>query len=219
MVADNRPWMLSRALCAKQLSAAYCRKARRIRQDHIAAEFGISKIPLRETLLRLEGQGLVTVLPRRGVFVTETSSEKLEDIFQIRLALEPQVLEVAIPNMTEGVFSSCEQFIERMAQRDTEELGKLNWQFHRALYAPSGREMSLQILENMSVHVDRYVRLHMGLIDLSRNSNDEHWQILQACRKKEVKTAKRLLSDHIYGVLKSMEKFLARKKRRAGKGN
>jgi DNA-binding GntR family transcriptional regulator len=182
-----------------------------IRQDHIAAELGISKIPLREALSKLEGQGLVTMMPRRGAVVTLVSPAQIEEIYQVRLVLEPQVLRAAIPLIAERDFVEAERLIDQMEQGETEELGKLNWRFHRALYAPSGRELTLQILENLHFHVDRFVRLHMGLIDLSRASNAEHRHILKACRNRDVELADDLLRAHLDGIRRSMEEFFSRK--------
>lgn len=181
-----------------------------IRQDHVAAELGISKIPLREALSRLEGQGLVTMLPRRGAIVTTVSPEKIEDIYQTRLALEPQVLAGAIPHQTRADLDAAERLVGEMDQRGTEQLGRLNWQFHRALYAPSGREVALQILETLHIHVDRCVRLHMALIDRSRVSNMEHRRILDACRNGDVAVAQSLLHDHLDGIRRVMAEYFSR---------
>lgn len=181
-----------------------------IRQDHVAAELGISKIPLREALSKLEGQGLVTMLPRRGAIVSPVSAEKIEDIYQIRLALEPQVLAAAIPHQTGPDLAEAERLVNEMDERSTEQLGRLNWRFHRALYAPSGREVALQILETLHIHVDRCVRLHMALIDRSRVSNMEHRRILDACRNGDAATAQRLLHDHLDGIRRVMAEYLSR---------
>ena len=171
-----------------------------LRQEHIARKFGISKIPLREALAKLEAGGFVTTHARRGAFVSDISAEKIEEIFQLRLSIEPDVLRHAIPRMTAEDALVSDQWIEKFAKADTGELGVLNWEFHRSLYLPSGRELSLQILGNLHLHVDRYVRLHMGFVDTKKESNDEHRALLAACRKRNVELAVKILHGHIDNI-------------------
>jgi DNA-binding GntR family transcriptional regulator len=192
-------------------------QGRSIRQDRVAAELGISKIPLRETLSKLEGQGLVTILPRRGAFVTEMSAAKIDDVYHMRLAIEPQLLAVAIPRMTESDFILAKRLIDQMQESNTEQFGKINWQFHHSIYAPSGRKMSLKVLENLHVHADRYVRLHMSLIDISRASNVEHRRILEACRKRKVAKATQILREHLNGIRIVIAKYFLRVEKLASK--
>jgi DNA-binding GntR family transcriptional regulator len=154
-------------------------------------------VPLREALAKLEAGGFVTAHPRRGAFVTEISADKIEEIFQLRLSIEPDVLRHAIPRMTEEDMATADRVINKFAKADTGELGVLNWKFHRALYLPSGRELSLQILGNLHLHVDRYVRLHMGFVDTKKESNEEHRALLVACRKRNVDLAVKILRAHI----------------------
>lgn len=171
-----------------------------LRQEHIARKFGISKIPLREALAKLEAGGFVTTHPRRGAFVSEISAEKIEEIFRLRLSIEPDVLRHAIPRMTAEDMAGAGQVIEKFAKADAGDLGVLNWEFHHALYRPSGRELSLQILSNLHLHVDRYVRIHMVFVDTKKESNDEHRMLLAACRKRDVESAVKILHAHIDNI-------------------
>jgi DNA-binding GntR family transcriptional regulator len=172
-----------------------------LRQDIIAAKLGISKVPLREALTKLEAFGFVTIYPRRGVVVSEMKPETIDEIFHMRLALEPAVLEFAMPRLKAEDLARADAIIERFdTSEGTLDLGKLNWEFHRTLYAPSGRHLTLQTLDNLHLHVDRYVRLHMGLADLSRDSNNEHRAIVAACRDRNSKLAVKILRGHIENI-------------------
>lgn len=180
-----------------------------LRQERIAQKFGISKIPLREALARLEAGGFVTTHPRRGVFVSTISTEQIEEFFQLRLSIEPDVLRYALPRMTEEDMAAAARAIETFEIADNRDLGKANWEFHRTLYAPSGRKLTLQILENLHLHVDRYVRLHMGMLDTGKHSNNEHRQLLQACRKRDADLAVRILRAHIDNVRSAIQALVA----------
>lgn len=180
-----------------------------LRQERIAQKFGISKIPLREALAKLDSGGFVTTHPRRGVFVSEVSAERIEEIFQLRLSIEPDLLRFAVPRMTAADFAAVEAVIEKFDTAETSRIGEINWELHRALYAASGRELSLQILGNLYLHVDRYVRLHMGMIDKQKNSNDEHRALLDACRRREIVQAVEILRTHIDNVRLAICHFFA----------
>lgn len=182
-----------------------------LRQERIAQKFGISKIPLREALAKLDAGGFVTTHPRRGVFVSEISAEKIEEIFQLRLSIEPDVLRYAVPRMTAADMAAVEVVIEKFEAAETAKLGELNWELHRTLYAPSGRELSLQILGNLHLHVGRYVRLHMGVLDPNKSSNDEHRALLAACRKHDVELAVRILREHIDNIRLAIRNFVGSK--------
>lgn len=180
-----------------------------LRQERIAQKFGISKIPLREALAKLDAGGFVTTHPRRGVFVSEMSAEKIEEIFQLRLSIEPDLLRYAVPRMTAADMAAVEAIIEKFEAADNSEIGDINWELHRALYRASGRELSLQILGNLYLHVDRYVRLHMGMIDRQKDSNNDHRELLAACRRRDAEQAVQILRAHIDNIRLAIRRFVA----------
>lgn len=183
-----------------------------LRQERIAQKFGISKIPLREALAKLDASGFVTTHPRRGVFVSDISLKRIDEIFQLRLQLETDVMRHAVPRLTPQDLAAAEEIIEKFDQASTHALGKLNWEFHHTLYNPSGRELTLQILNNLHLHVDRYVRLHMGILDPHKRSNDEHRAIVAACRKNNAERAVSILHDHINSIRIVIRDFVGSEK-------
>src|SRR6478752_7016094 len=72
-----------------------------LRQEELAERFGVSRLPVRDALMRLETQGLVHVYPNRGAFVISLSAEEVREIYEMRLLLEGDILERAVPRMTE----------------------------------------------------------------------------------------------------------------------
>src|SRR5919204_6551984 len=82
-----------------------------LRQDELAAQFGLSRIPVREALRQLEGEGLVTVNPHRGAVVSTLSSDELQEVCEIRSALETMALRLAIPHLDEEALARAEAIL------------------------------------------------------------------------------------------------------------
>src|SRR5215510_12062973 len=82
-----------------------------LKQDEIAAQFGVSKIPVREALVQLKAEGLVNFYPNRGAFVSEISSAEADEIYVMRIALETAVLARAIPHLTVSHFKQAGEIL------------------------------------------------------------------------------------------------------------
>src|SRR6267378_6772890 len=106
-----------------------------LRQDAIAAQYQVSRIPVREALRQLEAEGLITIVPNRGAIVPALSPEDVEELFTIRALLEPELLKLSIPHLTQGDFQQAEGVLKEFeTELELEEhmskWGRLNWQFH-----------------------------------------------------------------------------------------
>src|SRR5215831_11596322 len=87
-----------------------------LRQDAIAREFQVSRIPVREALRQLEAEGLITIIPHRGAVVSSLSPNDIEELFEMRALLEAEVLRASIPNLQESDFARAEQVLQRYEQ-------------------------------------------------------------------------------------------------------
>src|SRR6476659_9698560 len=112
-----------------------------LRQDALADELGVSRIPIREALRQLETEGLVTFNPHRGAIVSSLSLEEIEEVFDLRASIESDLLRRAIPHLTTHQLDQADEVLERYAVAlragDVAKWGVLNWQLHASLYAPS----------------------------------------------------------------------------------
>lgn len=170
----------------------------RVNQDRVAAEQGVSHIPVREALRRLEAEGLVTFAPRRGFFVARLSAEDAEELGQMRAALEALAIRLAVPRLTAADLDAAAAALA--AADDSDELriwSEANWRFHRALYAPCGRPRLMDTLENLWRGADRYLRVVWQAERWQARSQREHRAILRACRKGEAAVAAELVGDHV----------------------
>jgi DNA-binding GntR family transcriptional regulator len=181
-------------------------------QDDIARQFGLSRIPVREALRQLEGEGLVTFYPHRGAVVSTLSAAELREICEMRVALESLALRLAIPAMTEEAVTQAEQILDE-TDRETEVVATWssnNWRFHSTLYGAADRPRLLKMIKGLHDNVDRYLRLHVSLLDYKEKGQQEHRQILRAVRDGDVEGSVGLLEHHVSGVAQLLGDYLDR---------
>src|SRR5690349_18687544 len=186
-----------------------------IRQEQIAQELGVSRIPLREALKQLEAEGFVTIAPHKGAVVSTLSVEEAEELFALRLQLETWLLKEAIPRMREADFAHLDAIIDlsRAPDKDTggnlARWGELNWQSHEALYRPAGRPLSLKVLKRIHDNLDRYLRLQIAITRDWDRAYQDHQDFFALSREGNVDAALALLERHILGTAKALSNTLA----------
>lgn len=153
-----------------------------IRQDTLAAELGISKIPLREALTRLEQEGLVRSQANRGYFVRALSAAEAEEVYALRLKLEPEMVALAAARATDAERQhtiAIHDELDKVTDAHGDGVGRFNRAFHLALIQPSGRSITTHLLERLHVLGERYVRKHLEPLGRDQRANEEHQAILQ----------------------------------------
>lgn len=189
-----------------------------LRQDVLAAEFGVSRIPVREALLQLEGEGLVTLSAHRGYTVTRLSLEEIRELFDLRALIEVDLLRRAIPMMTDAdinaardVLATFDNMLERRIQE--RDWGGLNWRFHSTLYTPAGRPRALQIAQTLNRNGSRYIRLELKLTkSTNERAREEHGRLVELCAQRDTAEATRMLNEHILEARDDLIAFLSKKR-------
>ncbi|MBD2459136.1 GntR family transcriptional regulator [Nostoc sp. FACHB-87] len=183
-----------------------------LRQDEIATQFGVSRIPVREALRQLEAEGLVTLHLNRGAMVSVLTAAEAQEICEIRSALEVQAIQLAIPKFSAADLEKAALILETTDQTtDAGLLAQLNWEFHAALYTSAERPRLLAMIKNLHINCDRYVRMQMAQMDYQEHSQKEHYQLLDACKQRDPKTAVRLLKRHIDTAGEQLVMYLLQK--------
>ncbi|RIH82869.1 GntR family transcriptional regulator [Calidithermus roseus] len=183
-----------------------------LRQEELAEELGVSRMPVREALRQLAAEGLLILHPHRGAVVAELSIAEIEEIYEMRAVLEPLALRLAIPRLSKGQLGEAEDALDEAEQeRDGRRLSELNWKFHAALYRPAGRPRLLSTIELLHLNVDRYMRMILTVMHHREQSDREHRQLLEACRAREVERASSLLERHIVEAGQRLVQFLKEK--------
>ena len=183
-----------------------------IRQDTLAAELDISKIPLREALARLEQDGLLVSHPNRGYFVRPMSTEEAEEVFALRLKIEPDAAAFACKRATDADRTAAAKALERLAvaaAAHESSVGALNRAFHLALVRPGGQQVTANVVRGLHIIADRYVRKHLEPHYRHLQAESEHQEILGAWLKPDARKVRKLLYEHLEHTLKDLRVQLA----------
>ncbi|MCG7521562.1 GntR family transcriptional regulator [Ruegeria sp. Ofav3-42] len=172
-----------------------------IRQEALAEDYDVSRMPIREALKRLDAEGLVQLTNNRGASVTSHSLSEIGEIFDLRVLLEVDLFKRAIPQMIEADFAACEQLLDDMERSyeayDVGRWGSLNYEYHKALYSAADRGLTNEILQRVNLQSDRYVRMHLSVMEQREPAKKDHRQLLSLARKGQVEAACDLLTQHI----------------------
>lgn len=169
-----------------------------LRQEDLAKRFGVSRIPIREALGRLQAEGLVQHFTDRGSVVAGRTVDDLLETLDIRIALETRAIRLALPNLTAQDFKVAREIMRRYDQSENPRLWtELNLEFHMTLYRPCGRPRLARMIEELvrgiSIHLRHYISHTVG----RRNPQAEHKDLLKACVARDTDLAVELTEQHI----------------------
>jgi DNA-binding GntR family transcriptional regulator len=185
-----------------------------LRQDSLAAELGVSRMPVRESLRRLETEGLVDFVPHRGAVVATLSPDDIMEISQMRVALECLALERSFADNDGARLDAAEALLDQLDSTDAlSTRNALNRRFHAALYGtPPATRLGRQI-DMLYDAYDRYLIVEHSQLDRRRRSQLEHRAILAASRDRNLAAARRALRRHIEGAASELVAYLRRRSR------
>jgi DNA-binding GntR family transcriptional regulator len=176
-----------------------------LKQEQLANAFGVSRIPVREALSRLQAEGLVVHEPNKGMSVAAPTLADVCEALDIRLALETRALRLALPRMTDAVLARCERILARYDEATTPlEWTTLNLKFHMTLCEPANRPRLLAMLERVVTEVDRSVRMHISRTVGRKDPQTDHYAILVACRKRDEAGALLRLEQHVLATQQAL---------------
>lgn len=192
---------------AKIISGAYA-PGTALPQDAIAAEFGVSKIPVREALLQLHAEGLVDVFAHRGFQVRPMSAREVEEIFRLRAQIEPQAIaagaRLAEPADREAAQEAFGRLHEALSAGRLEGSGDLNRIFHLALVVPGRQPLTHEVLQRLLTLSQRYVRLHLEPYGRSSRADREHEVLLAAWSAGKDERVEELARSHIQATYEDL---------------
>ncbi|WP_126879476.1 GntR family transcriptional regulator [Paraburkholderia kururiensis] len=169
-----------------------------LRQDELAEQLQLSRMPVREALRLLEVEGLVDFQPRKGAIVASLSPDDITEIYELRAQLETYALRLSLPHLSAEALASAEKLQREIeAHPDPVQTGSLNLEFHLLLYSGVERKRTTAFLISLSRSVDRYLRLLMSQLGYAGKSDKEHRALLRLCRKRDVNAACDLLHKHL----------------------
>ncbi|MGI9279894.1 MAG: GntR family transcriptional regulator [Endozoicomonas sp.] len=169
-----------------------------VKQEHVAKLFNVSRIPVREALMRLESQGLVFNQRHKGYVVTPLSTDMVAEIYELRANLEPLIMVKAVENMTQETLEEARAYCDAFSdETDPARWGEWNRLFHETLYRDSNRPYHLKVIDGAIDRVDPYLRAQLILTDGMDTARKEHMGIFEACAKGDAELAAQLTKEHI----------------------
>ncbi len=185
----------------------------RLDQQALAGELGVSVIPIRESLRQLEAEGLVSIYPRRGAFVTDLSANDLEEIYLIREVLEEMATQLAVSNLRSNALNQLKEIILEMevatAARNYSRLLELNRTFHFTIYEASLRPLLLQMISGLWDRSSLYRRLYTYLPERAPQALAEHKEIYAACESGDAlaagKAVRRNIRQTVAGIKQKLQ--------------
>ena len=174
----------------------------RLRQEELAVELGMSRIPVREALVLLESEGILSILPHRGAVVVELSMDEIEELFNMRLLLEPFLFLKSAPHLTPDDFRVLEEnlveYSASMEEVNADAWNDLNTEFHMTLYRHARSPRVTATVQNLLTECDRHTRIQLSNIKSDRTrAVNEHKKILAHCKKGEFEQGAALMRTHI----------------------
>jgi DNA-binding GntR family transcriptional regulator len=184
-----------------------------LRQDALAEEFGVSRIPVREALMQLEAEGLVKIVPHRGAIVSGLSAKEVIELFELRALLEPPLLKLSAPKLDANDYLALEtilaEYSAELRAPHVSRWGELNTTFHMLLYQHAQRPRSLALVSNLLRECDRHTRVQLAATNGMQRAEEEHSELVRLSRRREFRRASALLKAHIENVSRSLRSLLS----------
>ena len=182
-----------------------------LREVSIGEELGVSRTPVREALRQLELEGLVTIVPNKGAYVTGITPQDVHDIYKIRSLLEGLCARWATEHITGRQIEELEEIIllsefhlRKKSADQAEQVSELDGKFHKVLYEASNSRILEHVLSDFHKYVQMARMMSVGAKDRAERSIEEHRDILKAIKDKDPDKAEWLANQHIMKVMENL---------------
>lgn len=173
----------------------------RLMEIHLAQKLGVSRTPVREAIRKLELDGLVLMIPRKGAVVAEITVSDLEDVLEVRMALEELAVKHACRRITQEQLKEltvlAEEFRKSLQGGDVGACAQADMAFHDAIYESTGNNRLIQILNNLRERMYRYRMEYLKDQQSHAQLLKEHEEICRALQERDEKAALASISCHI----------------------
>jgi DNA-binding GntR family transcriptional regulator len=184
----------------------------RIDQAQLAQDLNVSLVPVREALKKLEGEGFVQIIPRRGAFVTATSVKDMEELYFARAILEGQAAYHAVSRLNPVDFKYLEHYMQTMElalqTHDYNAFNEANRSFHFRIYNATNNSYLTNMIGSMWDLAERYRYRYLVLRDQSDLIQREHQMILDACRTGDAAALRDAIVAHMNRTFEGIRNHL-----------
>lgn len=180
----------------------------RLMEIHLANRLGVSRTPIREAIRKLELEGLVIMIPRRGAEVAQITEKSLKDVLEVRRALDALCVELACDRInaeeTDQLREACEEFERVTETEDATSIAKADVEFHDIIVHATGNQRLIQLINNLSEQMYRYRFEYIKDEERHDNLIKEHRMIYESIVKRDKKSAAEAAKIHIDNQEKSI---------------
>lgn len=173
----------------------------RLMEIHLADRLGVSRTPIREAIRKLELEGLVVMIPRKGAQVAKITEKNLKDVLEVRRALDMLAVRLACERMTsedkEELRKACDEFAKVVKANDTKEITEADVLFHDIILKSTGNDRLLQLVNNLAEQMYRYRLEYIKDSAYHNRLVQEHEAIYQAIVDKDAEKAAAAVVLHI----------------------
>lgn len=186
----------------------------RMMEIQLAEQLGVSRTPVREAIRKLELEGFVVMIPRKGAYVAGISLKNIADVFEVRAALEALAAGLAAERITSDELEELERMLVRkgecIEEERLEELIEIDTLFHEAMYKASRNEKLEQMIHNLREQIQRFRSTSLAYPGRMKEALEEHKKIVEAIADRDVALAQQLAREHIENAENSMLEALRR---------
>ncbi len=174
----------------------------KLTEEGLSSKIGISRTPLREALLKLQSEGLVKVLPRKGAIVEDLSKEDANETYLIKGILEGLAGRLATEHITDEELGKLVEINHEMLRlsknkrKDPKQILKLNSEFHKIIIKSSKSKKLIKFIDDLRKHTLRYNSIYLSLMDHIQDSIREHEKIIKALKKRDSELVELLIKKH-----------------------
>lgn len=170
----------------------------KLSQHSLAERFSVSRIPIRDALQILAGEGLVEPTSNASAAVRGMSVAELQELYELREAVEPLATQIAVPNVGRADLLTMRRQLDVMGEyADARTWLTANAEFHAAVYKRANRPRMIELVERLRGLTDRYLYVHLEVIGQTEHLVAEHLDILAAVETGDAALAARLVREHL----------------------
>lgn len=173
----------------------------RLMEIHLANRLGVSRTPIREAIRKLELEGLVTMIPRRGAEVAQITEKSMKDVLEVRRTLDALSAELACerisPEEEEALKKACQNFEEAVKTKDAKIIAKADVALHDIIAAATGNQRLIQLINNLAEQMYRYRFEYIKDASQHERIIKEHRIIYESVVKKDKVAASEMAKTHI----------------------
>lgn len=183
----------------------------RLMEIQLADEMGVSRTPVREAIRKLELEGLVVMVPRKGAYVAGVSMKDIHEVYEVRAALEMLAVTLAAERITDEELDALERQVLRESEAETEpaehaldNIIYIDSSFHDIIYQAAHNQRLVQFVNILQEQLQRFRAASLSRPGRSKTALDEHKQIVEALAERNGELAAKLAKEHIENAENAM---------------